>query len=72
MNGHAPGYHQHTNRPRWGDYGAAAADGTNIWLASEYVGQTCPLAQCTADFACGGTRAQLGNWGTRISQWKMK
>ncbi len=66
------GYHQYTNRPRWGDYGAAAADGTNIWIASEYIGQTCTLAEWTADFTCGHTRGQLSNWGTRISQLKMK
>ena len=62
------GYHQYSNRPRWGDYGAAALDGNSIWIASEYIGQTCTLAQWTADFTCGATRAQLGNWGTRISK----
>ena len=35
-------------------------------------GQTCTLAQYLADPTCGATRAQLGNWGTRISQLKMK
>ena len=32
-------------RTRWGDYGAAAVDGNSIWIASEYIGQTCTLAQ---------------------------
>ena len=32
-------------RPRWGDYGAAAVDGNDIWIASEYIGQTCTLAE---------------------------
>ncbi len=59
-------------RSRWGDYGAAATDGNNIWIASEYIGQTCNVAQYLADKTCGGTRAPLGNWGTRISQLKMK
>jgi hypothetical protein len=56
-------------RTRWGDYGAAAVDGGTIWIASEYIGQTCALAQyTTAPFgSCGGTRATLGNWATRIS-----
>ena len=56
-------------RPRWGDYGAAAADGNTIWIASEYIAQTCTLAQyLTAPlFQCGGTRGALGNWATRIS-----
>ncbi|MEO5831535.1 MAG: hypothetical protein ABIQ36_13300 [Rhodanobacter sp.] len=56
-------------RPRWGDYGAAAVDGNTVWIASEYIGQTCTLADyLTAPlFQCGGTRGALGNWGTRIS-----
>jgi len=55
--------------PRWGDYGAAAADGNTIWTASEYIAQTCTLSQyLTAPlFQCGGTRGALGNWATRIS-----
>ena len=57
-------------RPRWGDYGAAAVAGSNIWIASEYIGQTCTLAQYTAApfGSCGGTRTALANWGTRISE----
>lgn len=57
-------------RPRWGDYGAAAVDGTSVWIASEYIGQTCTLAQYTASpfGSCGGTRTALANWDTRISQ----
>ena len=56
-------------RPRWGDYGAAAADGNTVWLASEYIAQTCTLAQYLTPplFQCGGTRGALGNWATRIS-----
>ncbi len=60
------------NRPRWGDYGAAAVDGNNFWIASEYVAQTCTLAQWTADATCGQTRAPLGNWSTRLSQLQIK
>jgi hypothetical protein len=57
-------------RTRWGDYGAAAVDGNSIWIASEYIGQTCTLAQYTSTpfGSCGGTRASLGNWDTRISK----
>jgi hypothetical protein len=57
-------------RTRWGDYGAAQVDGNSIWIASEYIGQTCTLAQYeSAPFgSCGGTRSTLGNWGTRISK----
>jgi hypothetical protein len=58
------------NRPRWGDYGAASVVGSSIWIASEYIGQTCNLQQYTsAPFgSCGGTRSSIGNWGTRISE----
>lgn len=57
-------------RPRWGDYGAAVLDGNSIWMASEYIAQTCTLNQyLTAPIgSCGGTRATLGNWATRISK----
>jgi hypothetical protein len=53
---------------RWGDYGAAVAgpDGS-IWLASEYIGQTCTLAQFEQDTTCGSTRTILANWGTFIT-----
>jgi hypothetical protein len=63
-------------RTRWGDYGAAAMAGDSVWIASEYIGQTCTLAQYVTDtaasplFSCGRTRASLGNWSTRISQLK--
>jgi len=56
-------------RPRWGDYGAAASDGNSIWIASEYVNQTCTYATfVNSNFRCGNTRTQLANWGTRISK----
>jgi len=59
-------------RPRWGDYGAAVTDGRNIWIASEYIGQTCNYQEWfldpNADFTCGGTRTAYANWGTYISK----
>jgi hypothetical protein len=61
-------------RTRWGDYGAAAMDGDSIWIASEYTGQSCSLAEYVTSspasplFSCGRTRVTLGNWYTRISQ----
>jgi hypothetical protein len=59
---------QFGNRPRWGDYGAAATDGNSIWIASEYINQTCTYATWLGtNFRCGNTRTQLANWGTRIS-----
>ena len=59
------------SRARWGDYGAAVADGNSIWLASEYISQTCTFAQYNTAVGfgqCGGTRGSLGNWSTRITQ----
>jgi len=59
-----------SGRPRWGDYGATAVVGNSIWMASEYVAQTCTYAQYLVSPAgqCGGTRGALGNWSTHISQ----
>lgn len=55
-------------RTRWGDYGAAAVDGSNIWMASESIEQTCTFSEYVASsFTCGLTRTSLGNWATRIS-----
>jgi hypothetical protein len=62
-------------RTRWGDYGAAVTDGETIWIASEYIGQTCSYSEYYPDppnlagfGTCGGTRTSLGNWYTRISK----
>ncbi len=62
-------------RTRWGDYGAAVTDGNNIWIASEYIAQTCTYSQYYPDppnlagfGTCGGTRTSLANWATRISK----
>ena len=57
-------------RTRWGDYGAAVTDGNNIWIASEYIAQTCTLTQYLSGAigSCGGTRTSLANWATRISK----
>jgi hypothetical protein len=69
-------------RARWGDYGAAVLDGNSIWIASEYIGQTCTFAQfvgspftdgtfgrlSTGFGLCGQTRGSSANWYTRISK----
>jgi hypothetical protein len=59
-----------SGRPRWGDYGAAAVVGNDIWIASEYVAQTCTYAEylVVPRGQCGGTRGALGNWSTHISK----
>jgi hypothetical protein len=63
-----------TPRPRWGDYGAAVYADGNIWLASEYIGQSCTLAQFMASpfGSCGGTRTTLANWFTSITAVSVK
>jgi hypothetical protein len=57
-------------RTRWGDYGAAVTDGRSIWMASEYIAQTCTLEQYLTPpiGSCGGTRTSLGNWSTRLTK----
>ena len=43
-------------------------DGSTIWLASEYIAQTCTYADYLLDPTCGHTRKALANWATRITQ----
>jgi hypothetical protein len=56
------------NVARWGDYSAAVAVGDTVWMSTEYIGQSCTLAQyMTGAFgSCGGTRTSLANWGTFV------
>jgi hypothetical protein len=54
-------------RPRWGDYGAAVTQGNSVWIASEWIGQTCTFSAYLQDTTCGGTRTALANWSTRVS-----
>jgi hypothetical protein len=57
-------------RTRWGDYGAAVTDGKTIWLASEYIAQSCTLAEWATPpiGGCNGTRTALANWATRLTK----
>ena len=57
-------------RTRWGDYGAAVTDGTDIWLASEYIAADCTFEQYVSGAfgSCGGTRTSLANWATRLTK----
>ena len=67
-------------RPRWGDYGAIAFDGTSIWMAAGYVAQTCGFAEYLQGNligtnghvagTCGNTRATLANWSTGIVRYQ--
>ena len=58
------------NRPRWGDYGAAAVDGNNVYLAGQYIEQPpCTLADFIAtNFTCFGYRSVFANWSTRVAK----
>jgi hypothetical protein len=53
---------------RWGDYSAAVStpSGT-VWVANEYIAQTCTVEEYMVDRTCGGTRTTLANWSTRVS-----
>ncbi|HMC69931.1 MAG TPA: hypothetical protein VKJ07_12320, partial [Mycobacteriales bacterium] len=42
-------------RTRWGDYGAAAVDGSSIWIASEYIAQACQYTDWGGPFFVGGS-----------------
>jgi len=53
---------------RWGDYSAAVSTpGGTVWLATEYIAQSCTVAEYQLDTTCGGTRTTLANWSTRVS-----
>jgi hypothetical protein len=43
--------------------------GNTVWIASEYIAQTCTLAQYeAAPFGtCNNTRTALANWSTHIA-----
>jgi hypothetical protein len=46
-------------RTRWGDYGSAAVDGNSIWIASEYIANTCDYADWGGPFFAGGSGDNL-------------
>ena len=58
------------NRPRWGDYGAAAVDGANVYVASQYIEQPpCTLTDfINTGLTCFGYRTSLANWSTRVTK----
>ena len=60
------------NRPRWGDYSAAAVTGNFVYVASEYIEQgPCTLTQfIDTGFTCFGKRSTFANWSTRVAKLK--
>jgi hypothetical protein len=46
-------------RTRWGDYGAVAVDGNTLWIASEYIGQSCSYTDWGGPFFVGGSGDNL-------------
>jgi hypothetical protein len=66
------GITEYGGRPRWGDYGAAAVDGSTVYLASQYIQQPpCTAAQFIATgFTCWNTRTLAANWSTRVTKLK--
>ncbi len=56
------------DRPRFGDFATAVADGNTIWVGNEYIANTGTLAQYMANPTLGGTRTTYTNWDTRLTQ----
>jgi hypothetical protein len=46
-------------RSRWGDYGSAAVDGNSVWIASEYIANTCDYTDWGGPYFAGGTGDNL-------------
>jgi hypothetical protein len=69
-------------RTRWGDYGAAAVDGSSIWIASEYIAHGCSYTTWGGPFFIGGSgdnllgtcAASAGAPGTRaaLGNWSTR
>jgi len=59
-----------SGRPRWGDYGAAAGVGGDIWIAQVTFARTCNLRRKTRQLPvnAAGTRGALGNGLPHISK----
>ena len=69
-------------RTRWGDYSAAAVDGSSIWIASEYIAHACSYTDWGGPFFAGGSGDNLlgtcagspGGAGTRaaLGNWSTR
>lgn len=62
------GFSEYGSRPRWGDYGAAAVDGADIYVAGQYIEQDpCTVTELLTT-NCNFTRTTLANWSTRVTK----
>lgn len=54
-------------RPRFGDYSAAVANGSTIFMSTEYIQfPNCSFSDWLNDPTCKGTRSLFVNWGTAL------
>jgi hypothetical protein len=55
-------------RPRWGDYSGAVTTGNMSYWSTEFIGNTCTLAEYNATGGyCGGERGPNINWDNSIA-----
>ncbi len=54
------------NRPRWGDYGAAAVDGSTVYLAGQYIADPGCGLESFVFTGCDDSRTLLANWTTAV------
>ncbi len=61
------GFTEYGGRFRWGDYGATAVNGHNVYVAGQYIEQPpCTLTELLTT-SCFGFRSLLANWSTRVT-----
>jgi hypothetical protein len=58
------------NRPRWGDYGAAAVDGSTVYISGQYIAQPGCSIDSFVFTGCDGTRTIFANWSTAVGALK--
>jgi hypothetical protein len=55
-----------SNRPRWGDYGAAAVAGSTVYLSGQYIAAPgCSITDWLFT-DCNDSRTLLANWSTAV------
>jgi len=54
-------------RPRWGDYSGAVTTGNVSYWTTEFIDNSCTLAEWNSDPTCGGERSTFMNWANSIA-----